>query len=127
MIITTITNNGHDASFFGQRNIDLSGESARKLSEQISAVNFRLRESTPPYAASWHVAGDPTLLIILKGCIRITLRNGQAQDFKAGDMFIAEDHLASNIGFDPAVHGHTADVIGHDKLQALHLKLERRA
>ena len=96
------------------------------LSEQIAAVNFRLRTSDVSYASDWHVAGDPTLLIILSGYIQIELRNGETKRFSRGEMFIAEDHLKNKVNYDENVHGHRAQVIGEDELQVVHLKLNKR-
>jgi len=96
------------------------------LSEQLPAVNFRLRHSDATYSSQWHVAGDPTLLVILKGSLRIHLRDGQVRDFSPGDMFIAEDHLTDNDAFDNNVHGHRAEVFGETPISVLHLKLEKR-
>lgn len=125
-IIPTVTNDGRGTSFFSSKEITLNGSSERYLSDQIAAVNFRLRESDSTYASSWHVAGDPTLLIILSGTIRIELRNGDCQEFSVGEMFIAEDYLAVSATFDDALHGHRAEVVGNEKLSVLHLKLEKR-
>ena len=63
------------------------------LSQQIDAVNFRLRSSDTSYVSGFHVAGDPTLLIILSGTVRIELHNGDSREFNAGEMFVAEDYL----------------------------------
>ena len=95
------------------------------LSEQIDAVNFRLRKSAAGYKSDWHVAGDPTLILIQKGILRITLRNGDYRDFPAGSMFIAEDFLPHETSFDPAKHGHMAEVISDQELEAIHIKLCR--
>ena len=63
------------------------------ITERMDALNFRHRISEPGYFSSWHVAGDPTLIIIRSGILRITLRNGDYRDFSAGDLFIAQDRL----------------------------------
>lgn len=126
-IITVVTNNGQEASFFTQKSFQLEGDAQRMLTEQIQAVNFRLRSSDSSYSSSWHVAGDPTLLVILNGVVRIELRNGETKDFKAGEMFIAEDHLAEGTEFDDSIHGHRAAVVGEMPISVLHLKLEKRA
>lgn len=126
MPITSIISDGVGASYFSARTYDLSGDQARMLSEQIPALNFRLRQSDASYASGFHVAGDPTLLIILTGKIKIELRNGEACEFCAGEMFIAEDYLAAGVVFDDCVHGHRAEVLGCDDISVLHLKLEKR-
>jgi len=94
------------------------------LSDQQSALNFRLRSSEAGYQSTWHVAGDPTLLIILSGTIEIELRDGSAKQFSSGDMFVARDYLKSSEQFNERL-GHRAKVIGSDALSALHLKLSK--
>ena len=125
MTICTVTNDGKSATYFSEKQVALNGNEERQLSDQISALNFRLRTSDAPYASDWHVAGDPTLLIILKGIIEIELRNGTKKQFKAGEMFIAEDFLQTGIIFSDK-HGHSAKIIGEESIQALHLKLNKR-
>ena len=125
-MITTISNDGHKASFFALREFELDGDSQRMLSAQIPAVNFRLRSSDSSYSSGWHVAGDPTLLVILSGVFRVELRGGKAQDFTAGEMFIAEDFLTPGIDFNDSIHGHRAEVVGEAPASVLHLKLEKR-
>lgn len=125
-IIPSVCNDGRGVSVFSTRKIDLSGTNARRLSEQQAACNFRLRKSDKHYAADWHVAGDPTLLIILTGTLRISLRNGEQHDIHAGQLFIAEDYLLPDVEFIQDHHGHRAEVIGERTLSALHLKLAKR-
>ena len=126
MKITTISNEGNGPSYFYSRDIELYGSPERKLSEQQPAVNYRLRSSESSYSSDWHVAGDPTLLIILSGSVKIILRNGDSQEFFAGDLFIAEDYLADQVQFDDSIHGHRAEVTGDQALAVLHLKLAKR-
>jgi uncharacterized cupin superfamily protein len=125
-IIPSVCSDGLGVSKFSCREIELEGQPLRRLSQQQSALNFRLRTSDTSYASDWHVAGDPTLLIILKGAVEIELRNGQTKVFRAGDMFVAEDFLKSTQEFTDT-HGHRAKVVGSESLSALHLKLEKRA
>lgn len=125
--ITCISNNGDGASFFDSREVQLNGDDNRRLSEQISAENFRLRTSGSAYSSSWHVAGDPTLLVMLNGRFKVELRNGESKTFSAGEMFIAQDYLPAGIEFDDTLHGHRAEVIGGDELRMLHLKLDKRS
>ena len=125
--IPSISNDGVGLSVFSSQEIDLHGDSQRMLSDQQSAVNFRFRESDASYASDWHVAGDPTLLIVLTGTVRIVLRNGNTQSFSAGDKFIAKDYLLPSCSFDDSCHGHRAEVVGNEALSVIHLKLEKRA
>ncbi|MFT6408451.1 MAG: hypothetical protein ACJAQ6_001870 [Arenicella sp.] len=123
--IITISSDGVGKSEFGLREIELNGSSNWMLSEQQAALNFRLRSSQAPYQSDWHVAGDPTLLIILNGVIEIELRDASVQRFSEGDCFVAEDYLIDDVAFDSS-HGHRARIIGQTELQALHLKLDKR-
>lgn len=125
MSVPTISNDGQCASFFGTREIELNGDITRQLSDQIPAVNFRLRRSEG-YSSDYHVAGDPTLLIVLSGTIRIELPTGETRDFTQGDLYIAEDYLEANAVFTQGLHGHRAEMVGDIAYQALHIKLERR-
>lgn len=124
--IPTICNDGAGVSVFSQRTITLAGSTARQLSKQIAAENFRLRHSNSEYSSDWHVAGDPTLLIILAGTLEIELRNGESKRFSSGEMFIAEDFLTPEVNFDDTRHGHRARVVGNRALSAMHLKLSHR-
>lgn len=96
------------------------------LSEQIPALNFRMRTSDTTYSSDWHVAGDPTLLVVLKGTVRIALRSGVTQDFSSGDLFIAQDYLPPSVEFDDNVHGHRAEVVNDEGISVLHLKLAKQ-
>jgi len=126
MLLTCVTSDGHGPSKFIEKSFELSGDDSRRLTEQLGAVNFRLRSSGAGYHSDFHVAGDPTLLVILAGNIVITLANGESREFHAGDLFIAEDFLAAEVEAVEGVHGHKAEVIGPSELRALHLKLAKR-
>ncbi len=123
--IPSVTNDGRGATKFGFREVALNGSSNWMLSDQQAAVNFRLRSSASQYQSDWHVAGDPTLLIILKGIIVIELRDGSTRQFTAGEMFVAEDYLLEGAEFDH-LSGHRARVLGEGTFEALHLKLAKR-
>ena len=101
---TSVTNDGYGASYFCKKSVELSGEPSRRLSQQIDAVNFRLRSSDTSYVSGFHVAGDPTLLIILSGTVRIELHNGDSREFNAGEMFVAEDYLHEPCDFNENTH-----------------------
>ena len=111
------------ASFFTDKEYSLENYNGLFITERMDALNFRHRMSEPGYSSSWHVAGDPTLIIIRAGVLRIALRNGEYRDFKAGDQFIAMDRLQDGESFDDSVHGHTAELIGNETLLAVHIKL----
>jgi hypothetical protein len=122
--ITCISNNEQGISEFNEITFQKTDRKGMLLSERIDAQNFRLRESLPGYRSDWHLSGDPTLIIIQNGILRISLQNGNYKDFKSGEMFIAADNLPENMVFDPKIHGHRAEVIGDESLLAVHIKLE---
>ena len=93
------------------------------LSPQIGASSFRLRTSQTDYTADWHVSGEPTLIVVRRGTLRIGLRDGTHRDFSAGDAFVAADCVVEGDTFNPAVHGHNSAAIGDEPLQAVHIKL----
>lgn len=94
------------------------------LSPRVGCSSLRLRNSGPGYASDWHVAGDPTLIVVRSGVLRIMLQGGETRDFKAGDAFIAADALPDGVAFDPALHGHRAQAVGDQPIQAVHIKLD---
>lgn len=124
--IPTISVNQDFVTVFGQEVFPQQLHGGMILTERIEALNFRIRESNPEYKTEWHVAGDPTLILIQKGTLRITLQNGDFQDFGSGTMFIAQDYLPENIDFDPKKHGHMAEVNGQESLLAVHIRLSKR-
>ena len=124
LVLPVVTINEQGISIFSEQSFELQERHGMFLSDQQQAVNFRLRKSAAGYFADWHIAGDPTLITILQGVLRISLQNGEYLDFSAGDMFVAKDHLLPNIEFNKNIHGHTARVISNQPLTALHLKLE---
>ena len=94
------------------------------LSPRIDTSSLRLRRSEPGYFADWHVAGESVLIVIRRGVLQIGLRDGTTRDFAAGDAFIAADRLGEGEAFDPDRHGHTAEVVGDEPLEAVHIKLQ---
>ena len=122
-IVTTITTNENRISVFEEVAFDVNQRGGMYLTEQIAAKNFRIRKSNIGYETDFHLAGDATMLIILKGLLKIELQNGDYKLFSAGDYFIAKDNLPENIIFDSKIHGHKASVIGDELLEAIHVKL----
>ena len=120
-------NNQTSPSYFTHKNYSIDDYNGLFITERIESQNFRHRMSEPGYFSSWHVAGDPTLIIIRAGTLRLGLRNGEFRDFSAGDMFIAQDHLHKDEVFNNELHGHTAELIGKRPLLAVHLKLTQKA
>lgn len=123
--IPIITVNQDFNSVFSEEIFNQSNKGGMYLTERLNAENFRLRSSLAGYSSDWHVAGDPTLIIVQSGTLRIALHSGHEMDFHSGDMFIAKDYLPESITFNPAVHGHRALVLGNKKLTAVHIKLEQ--
>ena len=121
--IDTIEVNEEGISVFSETDYPKEIRGGMHLTPRIDALNLRLRTSEPGYKTDWHLAGDPTLIIIQQGTLRIGLQNGETRDYKAGDAFIAKDQLPEAITFDPQKHGHRAEVIGHEVLKAVHIKL----
>jgi len=121
--VPILGNEKHDHSYFIEQHYSLEDYNGLIISPRQDALNFRHRMSEPGYFSDWHVAGDPTLIIIRSGILRIGLRDNSHMDFVAGDAFIAQDRLDNNTTFDKQVHGHTAQVVGEQKLIALHIKL----
>lgn len=122
--ITCITTDENNHSVFSEIQYVQYDRVGMLLSDQIGAKNFRLRESAVGYTTQWHLSGDPTLISILKGTLRITLQNNNHIDFKAGEVFIAADNLPQGVVFDSKIHGHKAEVIGEESLYAFHIKLD---
>lgn len=122
-IVTTITTNENGISVFSETDFEVHQRGGMFLTEQIASKNFRIRKSDVGYETDFHLSGDPTLLIILKGILKIELQNGDYKQFTSGDYFIAKDNLPENVVFDSKIHGHKASVIGNEKLEAIHIKL----
>lgn len=124
--IISITVDDHYRSVFTTTAFPLEARGDMWISEQQDVVNFRYRASPSGYESDWHVAGDPTLIIVNTGCIELELRDGSTRQFRAGDAFIAEDYLPSSLSFDSALHGHRARVTSKEALSAIHFKLAKR-
>ena len=63
------------------------------------------------------------MILILQGCMRIYLQNGEQRDFSKGDVYIAADYTPEGTTFDEKRHGHRAELIGDEDLKAVHIKL----
>jgi len=123
IIVPILSNEDEGYSIFTELTYTLEEYNGLFISPRVDALNFRHRVSEPGYFSTWHVAGDPTLIIIRQGKLRIGLRDKSFRDFIAGDVFIAQDKLSDDIEFDDQVHGHTAQLIGDQPLLAVHIKL----
>jgi hypothetical protein len=122
-IVTTITSNENGISVFSETDFEVHQRGGMFLTEQIASKNFRIRKSDLGYETEFHLSGDPTLIVIFKGTLKIELQNGEFKTFSAGNYFIAKDSLPENVVFDNKIHGHKASVIGNETLEAIHIKL----
>ena len=121
--IPIITTNENGISIFSEVDFEVNQRGGMFLTDQIVAKNFRIRKSDVGYTTDFHLAGDATFIIILKGSLKIELQNGDNKIFSAGESFIAQDNLTENIVFDNQIHGHKASVVGNEILEAIHIKL----
>jgi hypothetical protein len=122
-IVTTISTNKSGISVFSETDFEVHQRGGMLLTEQIASKNFRIRKSDIGYETDFHLSGDSTLIIILKGTLKIELQNGEFKTFSAGNSFIAKDDLPENVVFNNKIHGHKASVIGNETLEAIHIKL----
>lgn len=122
-IVSTITSNENGISVFSENDFEVHQRGGIFLTDQIASKNFRIRKSDVGYETDFHLSGDPTLIVIFKGTLKIELQNGEFKTFSAGNYFIAKDNLPENVVFDNKIHGHKASVIGNETLEAIHIKL----
>ncbi len=125
MEITLLTNDSNGPSYFTEAQLSEDDFNGMVITPRVDALNLRFRRSEPGYLADWHVAGDPTLIVVRQGTLRLGLRDGSTKDFTCGEQFIAQDALDEAIPFGDQ-HGHTAEVIGDIALLAVHIKLAKR-
>jgi len=123
ILITIITTDSDHRSVFVKKTLDISARGGMNITDQLPSLSCRLRTSTADYRSDWHLAGDPTLILIQQGTLRIYLQDNHFQDFSVGDYFVAQDTLPKSIEFDPSRHGHRAEVLGKQDLRAVHVKL----
>jgi len=121
--IALITIDNDFNSIFAEKTIALSPRGGMNITDQLPTLSCRLRTSAADYCSDWHLAGDPTLIMIQQSTLSIILRDGSYKNFSAGEFFIAQDKLPKGIGFDPDRHGHRAEVVGEQILHAVHVKL----
>lgn len=122
-IVPIITTNESGVSVFEDIEFDVNQRGGMFLTDQIASKNFRIRKSNVGYETDFHLAGDATFIVILKGSLKVELQNGDYKVFSSGNYFIAKDNLPENTIFDNKIHGHKASVIGNESLEAIHIKL----
>ncbi len=125
MTLPFLTNDSDGPSYFSDKELSENDYAGMMITPRVDSLNLRFRRSEPGYTAQWHVAGDPTLIIIRQGTLRIGLRDGSSRDFHSGDQFVAQDILSDHCLLNDA-HGHNAKVIGDEVLLAVHVKLAQR-
>lgn len=122
-IVQTISSDENGISVFSEMPFDINQHGGMFLTDQIASKNFRIRKSNRSYETDFHLAGDATFIVIVKGSLKIELQNGDYKIFSGGDYFIAKDSLPDHITFDRTIHGHKASVVGEELLEAIHIKL----
>ncbi|MFT6388176.1 MAG: hypothetical protein ACJAUP_001552 [Cellvibrionaceae bacterium] len=123
LTITLITIDNDFNTIFSEKITALSPRGGMNITDQLLTLSCRLRTSPVDYRSDWHLAGDPTLIMIQQSTLRVILHDGSFKDFSAGEFFIAQDKLPEGIIFDPHQHGHRAEVVGEQDLHAVHVKL----
>ena len=121
--LPTLVTSKDGKTVWTQRNWDKEIRGGMNLSPRIDCTSLRLRTSEPDYTADWHVAADPTLIVVRHGQIKLILRDASDRVFGPGDAFIAADHVPDGQTFDPTLHGHRAEVVGNEPFEAIHVKL----
>lgn len=92
------------------------GTPASRLSALMPSGGLQLRSSPVGFRSQWHCTGTPQWVFILKGCMRIGLRDGSHRDFRPGEHFYSDDRLPEGASFDPELHGHWSAQIGDQPL-----------
>ena len=110
-------------SIWSQSHWPIETRGGMQISPRIDCSSLRLRISEPGYASDWHVAGDPTLIVVRSGQLRLVLRDGLTRDFKPGEAFIAADQVPAGEAYNDTIHGHRAEVVGDELFEAVHIKL----
>ena len=109
-------------SYFIEQQYCLDDYNDLFISSRQTALSFHHRVSELEYFSDWHVSGDPTLILIHAGILRIGLQDESYHNFSVSDVFIVQDMLPVNTFFDNNIHRHKAQVIGNQQLIVLHLK-----
>lgn len=120
--IPILTVNSKGESVFKALILSLNDYNGMFISDRQEALNFRHRWSAVGYESNWHLAGDPTLIIVQQGSIELRLKNGEAKIFSVGEQFVAADYLPEALDKSENA-GHKARVIGNNDFSALHIKL----
>jgi hypothetical protein len=92
------------------------------LSALMPSGGFQLRTSPVGFRSTFHCTGAPQWVFILGGQMEISLQDGSARIFKAGEHFYSADVLPAGQTFDATVHGHWSRQVGPDPLVTLFVR-----
>jgi len=98
------------------------GKPEAALSALMPSGGFQLRQSPVGFRSTFHCTTDPQWVFILQGQMEISLQNGSARIFKAGEHFYSADVLPPGQSFDAQVHGHWSRQVGSDPLVTLFVR-----
>ena len=94
-------------SHFGDFEVELNAEgNVGALSKPVQAKGLVFRETTGAYDFDFHNAPRRQFVINMKGGVEIEVGDGTVRQFKAGEMFLAEDttgrgHISRAINNEP--------------------------
>lgn len=78
------------------KEVELEGKkdnkSFRVSSDLLPATGVFFRETEGEYSNDWHTAPNKTLVVVLEGGLEIVASDGTSRVFKAGDVFLQDDH-----------------------------------
>lgn len=92
------------------------------LTPLMPSGGYQLRQSPVGFRSSFHCTTEPQWVFILQGQMEISLQDGSARIFKAGEHFYSADTLPAGQGFDANVHGHWSRQVGAEALVTLFLR-----
>ena len=108
---------------FRQQPIVLSeGKPAAMLSPLMPSGGLQLRHSPVGFRSTFHCTDEPQWVFILSGVMEISLQDGSARQFTAGQHFYSADTLPAGAAFDAKVHGHWSRQVGPDPLVTLFVR-----
>ena len=108
---------------FREQAIPLSeGKPAAMLSPLMPSGGLQLRHSPVGFRSDFHCTGDAQWVFILSGVMEISLQDGSARQFTAGQHFYSADTLPAGATFDATVHGHWSRQVGPEPLVTLFVR-----
>ncbi|NCN96444.1 MAG: hypothetical protein GW928_03035 [Rhodoferax sp.] len=110
-------------AWFREETVPLDqGKPEAALSALMPSGGFQLRQSPVGFRSTFHCTTDPQWVFILQGQMEISLQDGSARIFKAGEHFYSADVLPPGQSFDAKVHGHWSRQVGPDPLVTLFVR-----